>query len=72
MGQLMKYDDLPPFLTADETAILLRTTRKGVYVMAERGLLPGATRLGRRLLVRSEVLLHWLDQKAAPSPKERR
>ena len=66
----MKWDELPPFLTVDETATLLRTTRKGVYVMAERGFLPGATRLGRRLLVRSEVLLHWLDQKTAPSPKE--
>lgn len=66
----MKLEELPPFLTAEETATLLRTTRKGVYVMAERALLPGATRLGRRLLVRADVLLHWLDQKAAPSPKE--
>ena len=67
---IMKAAELPLLLTADETAALLRTTRKGIYVMAERGLLPGVTRLGRRMLVRSVDLLEWLDQKRAPSPKE--
>ena len=57
-------------LTADETADLLRTTRKAIYVMAERGQLPGITRIGRRLLVRRDVLLDWLDQKRAPSLQE--
>lgn len=60
-------DSLPAFLTADETASLIRTTRKAVYTMAERGLLPGVTRIGRRLLVRRDVLLDWLGQKSAPS-----
>ena len=41
---------LPVLLTADETADLLRTTRKAVYAMAERGQLPGVTRIGRRCL----------------------
>jgi excisionase family DNA binding protein len=63
-------DRWPLLLTVDETAALLRKTRKGVYVMAERGLLPGVTRLGRRVLFRTDVLLHWLDQKSAPPPKE--
>jgi excisionase family DNA binding protein len=63
---------LPLLLTADETADLLRTTRKAVYAMAERGQLPGVTRIGRRLLVRREALLDWLDQKHAPSFKETR
>jgi excisionase family DNA binding protein len=62
--------ELNRFLTADETAALLRTSRKAIYVMAERGLLPGVTRIGRRILFRADVLLHWLDQKSAPSPKE--
>ena len=48
-------EELPVFLTADETADLLRTTRRAVYAMAERGQLPGVTRIGRRLLVRREV-----------------
>lgn len=31
-------------LTVAEAAALLRTTAKGVYTLAERGALPGATR----------------------------
>jgi excisionase family DNA binding protein len=58
------------FLTVDEAAELLRTSRKVVYSLIERGQLPGVTRLGRRILIRTEDLLHWLRQKSAPSPKE--
>jgi excisionase family DNA binding protein len=61
-------DDLPVLLTVDETAEILRTTRKGIYAMIERAQIPGVTRIGRRVLVRSDVLLRWLDQKTAPSP----
>jgi excisionase family DNA binding protein len=60
----------PLLLTADETAALLRTTRKAIYIMVERRQLPGVIRVGRRLLVRRDDLLHWLRQKAAPSLKE--
>jgi excisionase family DNA binding protein len=48
---------LPVLLTVDDAARLLRTTRKAVYVMIERGQLPGVTRLGRRVLLRSDRLL---------------
>jgi excisionase family DNA binding protein len=65
-------DGLPTLTTVDEAAALLRTSRKAIYVMAERGLLPGVTRIGRRILFRTDVLLDWLDQKSAPSPKEQR
>jgi excisionase family DNA binding protein len=58
------------FLTADEVADLLRTSRKAIYALAERGQLPGIRRIGRRLLVRREELLRWLDHNCAPSPKE--
>ncbi len=61
---------LPILLTVDEAAELLRTTRRAIYVMIERDQLPGLTRIGRRVLLRSADLLHWLDQKRAPSPKE--
>ena len=67
-----RTSSLPRFLTADETADLLRTSRKAVYALAERGQLSGVVRIGRRMLVQSDVLLDWLDQKHAPSPKEAR
>jgi excisionase family DNA binding protein len=62
---IMTLNDLPPLLTVDETAALLRTSRKAVYAMAERSQLPGVTRIGRRLLIRSGDLMHWLDQKSS-------
>ncbi len=64
-------DGLPLYLTTAETATLLRTTRKGIYAMVERGLLPGVTRIGRRVLVRSDVLLDWLRQKSQTPSLER-
>ena len=66
----LRPDDLPALLTVDETASLLRTSRKAIYAMTGRAQLPGVTRIGRRVLVRSRELLHWLDQKGALSPKE--
>jgi len=57
-------------LTIDETAVLLRTSRRAVYAMIARRQLPGVVRIRRRVLVRSTELLHWLDQKRAPSPEE--
>ena len=62
--------EVPMLSTAAEVAVILRTSRKAVYIMAERGLLPGVTKIGRRVLFRTAVLLDWLDQKRVPSPKE--
>jgi len=62
--------NLPILMTADEVATFLRTTRIAVYAMVSRAQVPGVTRIGRRILFRSEDLLHWLDQNRAPSPKE--
>ena len=63
-------DTLPVLLTVDEAAALLRTTKRAIYAMIERRQLPGVIRIGRRVLLRADDLLHWLDQKRAPSPKE--
>jgi excisionase family DNA binding protein len=70
MRRAMTDYGLPPYLTPSDTASLLRTTRKAVYVMVARGQLPGVTRVGRRVLLRRDDLLEWLNQKRAPSPKE--
>ena len=61
---------LPVLLTVDEAADLLRTTRRAIYAMIERRQLPGVIRVRRRVLLRADDLLDWLDQKRAPSPEE--
>jgi excisionase family DNA binding protein len=68
----LTFEQLPLLLTAAEAANLLRTTRKAIYARAERGLLPGAVRDRRRLLVRRDDLLRSLEERRAPSPGETR
>ena len=62
----------PLLLTTAEVAELLRTSRKAVYAMVERGQLPGVVRIGRRVLLRRAALLHFLDHNSTPSPREAR
>ena len=64
---LMTEHGIPVLLTTEEAASLLRTTRKAIYAMVERGQIPGITRIGRRVLIRRTDLLDWLDQKRTPS-----
>jgi excisionase family DNA binding protein len=80
-GWIMTADDsrggelnetLPRFLTAGETADLLRTTPKAVYSMIERGQMPGVKRLGRRVLIQTSELLDFLDHACTPSSEGRR
>ena len=59
--------DLPLLVTVGETAALLRTTRKAIYSMIDRRQLPGVVRIGRRVLISTPDLLHWLRQKSTPS-----
>jgi excisionase family DNA binding protein len=62
--------DLPLLLPVETAAEVLHTTPKAVYAMAERGQLPGAVRVGRRLLVRRDELLDSIGGSRALSPKE--
>jgi excisionase family DNA binding protein len=57
----------PTLMTPGEVAVFLRTSRKAIYAMIERGQLPGIIRIGRRVLIRQEELVEWLRQKSAPS-----
>jgi hypothetical protein len=45
---------------------LLRTTKAAIYAMVERDQLPGS----RRVLIREDALLDWLDRKRVPSSEE--
>ena len=49
------------------TTMPSRTSRKAVYIMIERRQLPGLTRVGRRVLIKTSSLLEWLDQQSSPS-----
>jgi excisionase family DNA binding protein len=57
---------LPELLTPAEVASWLKTTVGAVYAKAERGTLPGATRLGRRLYFVRAELLRWVEQGRVP------
>lgn len=50
-------------LTPDEVAAVLRTSRKSVYSMIERGQIPGIVRLGRKILIRRDRLTRWLSDR---------
>ena len=56
-------------LTVVEAADVLRTSPKAIYAMASRGGLPGIRRVGRRILIDEQDLLHWLDHTCAPSSR---
>ena len=58
----------PIYLTPEEVADLLRTTRKAIYSRIDRGRLPGVRRVGGRLLVNRAELLAWVES-CAPSSR---
>lgn len=61
---------LPQLHAVADVADLLRTSRKAIYAMVERGQIPGVLRIGRRLLFRRDALLGWLSEKSGtPSPE---
>ena len=66
----MSPRSLDHLLTVVEVADLLRTTPKAIYAIIGRGQLPGVIRIGRRVLVREDALVSWLDQKRTPSLEE--
>lgn len=53
--------------TADEVARLLGVGRDTVYEAANRGEIPGALRIGRRLVFARAKLLAWLGN---PAPSD--
>ena len=65
------FGSLPLLLKVEEVADLLRTSRKAIYDMAERGKLPGAVRIGRRLLVRRTDLVAFITGRGSSTGDRR-
>jgi excisionase family DNA binding protein len=57
---------LPELLTPDEVASWLKTSVRAIYSKVERGSLPGAVHVGRRLYFIRAELLDWLNRKRVP------
>jgi excisionase family DNA binding protein len=60
LGPSNPSTDLPPVLTVDELAALLRLDRKSIYEALARGQIPGARRIGRRYRIGRDAVLDWL------------
>lgn len=61
-GSVAIGDGLPPVLTVDEVAELMRVDRKTAYAAIAQGSVPGVRRLGRCIRVSRDVLLRWLHE----------
>jgi excisionase family DNA binding protein len=58
---------LPPFLTVDEAARLLRVNRKTLYDAVRAGEVPGVVRLGRSIRIGRDALLRWMEGNGSPA-----
>jgi excisionase family DNA binding protein len=65
-------EQLPPVLTADEVAEILRLDRKTVYAALARGEIPGARRIGRAVRLHRDTVLDWLAQGQGRVSRSRR
>ncbi len=57
---------LPPVLTADELAALLRVNRKTVYAGFKAGDIPGGQRIGGTIRFSRDAVLRWLAEGRVP------
>jgi excisionase family DNA binding protein len=58
---------LPPILTVEEVADLMRIDRKTAYAAIACGEVPGVRRIGRCIRISRDVLLRWLEHSEAKS-----
>jgi excisionase family DNA binding protein len=63
---------LPPVLTVEEVADLMRIDRKTAYAAIAAGGVPGARRLGRCIRISRDVFLQWLAEGQGGPQKSRR
>jgi excisionase family DNA binding protein len=63
---------LPPVLSVEEVAALMRINRKTAYAAIAEGEVPGVRRLGRCIRVSRDVLLRWLAEGEGGKVERRR
>ncbi len=63
---------LPPVLTVDEVAVVLRVDRKTVYAAVRDGEIPGVRRVGRAIRLHRDTVLKWLADGQGRVPHSRR
>jgi len=63
---------LPPFLTIDELAELLRLAPKTIAEAHRRGDIPGGRSIGRRVRFSRDVILRWFDGKNDPRKRRKK
>jgi excisionase family DNA binding protein len=56
----VQEESVPPVLTVEEAALLLRVNKKTVYEAVARGQLPGVRRIGKSIRLYRDSLLAWL------------
>lgn len=66
-GTAPKVHAFPELMTADDVAAWLRTTRRAIYLMLQRGQLPSPLHVGRRVLWERDVLGTWISEKRVSS-----
>ncbi len=54
---------LPPVLTVDELASLLRVNRDTIYKAISEGKIPGIQKIGRRIRISRDAVIEWLRGK---------
>ena len=71
-GAERAFGGLPPVLTVEEVADLMRVDRKTAYAAIADGSVPGVRRVGRCIRVSRDVLLRWLEEGEGRSTRRAR
>ncbi len=64
-------EQLPPIMTVDELAFLLRVNRKTVYEAIAAKEIPGVCRVGKTIRVSRDVVVSWLRGEGRVSSSRR-
>ena len=62
---------MPKYLSPQELATLIKKKLSTVYQNHHNGLIPGAIKVGNRLLFDTEIILKWIQEGAIPTFNEK-